>query len=330
MPPVNVHDVDVAVLGAGPVGLYGAYYAGFRGLSVAVIDGLEQIGGQVTSLYPEKEIHDVAGFRSIRGADLVQGLVEQAAQFQPLYLLARQATAYERTVDGHLLTLSDGTLVRSRAVLICAGLGSMEPKPLPAAKSWAGAGLVYSVPQLSVLDGRDVVVVGGGDSAVDWANAAHGRASSVAVVHRRRSFRAHESSVERMKEAGTRLMLDSEVSALHEGGDGTLAEVSVRENDGSEQRIPCDLLVASLGFTTKLGPITTWGMEFDGRHVKVGSDMQTSLPGVYAAGDVSEYAGKVRLISVGFGEAAIAVNHLAASLDPGSQIFPGHSTHHGN
>lgn len=330
MSEISVHDVDVAVLGAGPVGLYGAYYAGFRGLSVAVIDGLEEIGGQVASLYPEKEIHDVAGFRAIRGSDLISGLIEQAAQFGPLYLLGRQATGHEYTDRRHVLTLADGTFVRCHAVLLCAGLGSMEPKPLPAARGWTGAGMVHSVPQLSAFDDRDVVVVGGGDSAVDWANAAHGRASSVAVVHRRRAFRAHESSVERMKATGTRLLLDSEVSALHPDASGALSAVSIQASGGAVQQIACDLLVASLGFTTKLGPITAWGMEFTGRHVKVGSDMQTSLPGVYAAGDVSEYAGKVRLISVGFGEAAIAVNHLAASLDPGSQIFPGHSTHHGN
>jgi len=329
MVELRMHDVDVAVLGGGPVGLYAAYYAGFRGLSVAVIDALGEIGGQVTSLYPEKEIHDVAGFRAIRGADLVQALAEQAAQFQPLFLLGRQAIGYDRTDDCHLVTLQDGTVVRSRAVLMCAGLGSMEPKPLPAARGWDGEGLVYSVQQLSVLDGRDVVVVGGGDSAVDWANAAHGRARSVAIVHRRQAFRAHESSVERMRQSGTRLLLDSEVVGLDAGPEGTLRAVSVNGPSGVED-VDCDLLVASLGFTTKLGPIATWGMEFEGRHVKVGPDMQTSLPGVYAAGDVSEYSGKVRLISVGFGEAAIAVNHLAASLDPGAQVFPGHSTHHGN
>jgi thioredoxin reductase (NADPH) len=323
-------DVDVAVLGAGPVGLYGAYYAGFRGLSVAVIDGLDDIGGQVTSLYPEKDIHDVAGFRTIRGAELIQSLVEQAAQFEPVYLLGRSAFGYERTGDTHALTLADGTLVRCRAVLMCAGLGSMEPKALPAARGWSGVGVVYSVPELSILDQRDVLVVGGGDSAVDWANAAHGRASSVSIVHRRQHFRAHESSVQRMKSSGTRLLLDAEVAELHSDDDGALQAVSVSTAEGPSLRTQCDLLVASLGFTTKLGPIASWGLQFEGRHVKVGSDMQTSVPGVYAAGDVSEYDGKVRLISVGFGEAAIAVNHLAASLDPGTQIFPGHSTHHGN
>jgi thioredoxin reductase len=330
MGEIHVLDVDIAVLGAGPVGLYGAYYAGFRGLSVAVIDGLDEIGGQVMSLYPEKEIHDVAGFRAIRGADLVQSLVEQAAQFEPVYVLGRQAIGYERTDDGHVLMLADGTSVRCRAMLLCAGLGSMEPKPLPAARDWSGTGLVYSVPRLSMLDLRDVLVVGGGDSAVDWANAAHGRAASVTIVHRRRTFRAHESSVERMKSSGTRLLLDAEVTELHCNDEGALRAVTVSTIGGSVVQTDCNMLVASLGFTTKLGPIASWDLEFDGRHVKVGSDMQTTLPGVFAAGDVSEYAGRVRLIAVGFGEAAIAVNHLAASLVPGAQVFPGHSTHHGN
>jgi thioredoxin reductase (NADPH) len=326
----TAHDVDVVILGAGPVGLYGAYYAGFRGLSVAIVDALPETGGQISALYPEKEIHDVAGFRSVRGAELINNLVAQAAQFDPRYLLGSQATTYEHSGDRHEVGLADGTTVRARAVLLCAGLGSMEPKPLPAAKGFTGAGLAYSVPRLSHMTDKHLVVVGGGDSAVDWANAGHGRAASVAIVHRRRAFRAHASSVDRMKSSGTRLLLDAEVGALHTDADGSLAAITVRTTDGSVEHVECTMLVAALGFTTKLGPVATWGMEFDGRHVKVGSDMQTSLPGVYAAGDVSEYAGKVRLISVGFGEAAIAVNHLAASLDPGSQIFPGHSTHHGN
>lgn len=325
-----VHRVDVAVVGAGPVGLYAAYYAGFRGLTVAVIDALAEAGGQITSLYPEKEIHDVAGFRAVRGIDLVSALVEQAAQFDPLYLLGRQAVGHERDGEEHVLSLSDGTSVRCRGVLLCAGLGSMEPKPLPAARTFSGTGLVYSVPRLSHMNGRHVVVVGGGDSAVDWANAAHGRAAGVSIVHRRQGFRAHESSIDRMRSSGTQLLLDAEVAALHQDDEGALRSITVATATGSTQEVPCDMLVAALGFTCKLGPVASWGLESTGRHVKVGPDMQTSLPGVYAAGDVSEYAGKVRLIALGFGEAAIAVNHLAASLDPTAQVFPGHSTHLGS
>ena len=322
-------DYDVVVVGAGPVGLYAAYYAGFRGLRVAVVDPLPQVGGQVTALYPEKLIHDVAGFRAVRGQDLVDGLVEQMAQWSPDLYLDEQA-AHLQAGDTLTVKLGSGQALTTRGLLLAAGLGSVSPKPLPAAANFQGSGLVHFVPSLSAFDGRDVVVVGGGDSAVDWALAAAERARSVTLVHRRRGFRAHQASLDALGSTPVRQILEAEVSAVHGTRAVDAVTVTTHSPGGSASAdLPCDLLVAALGFNTALGPIAEWGLEMDGRHVAVGPEMRTSIPRVYAAGDVSAYPGKVRLIAVGFGEAAIAVNHLAAELDPSAGIFPGHSTNEG-
>jgi len=326
-PDGETTDFDVVVVGAGPVGLYAAYYAGFRGLRVAVVDPLPQVGGQVTALYPEKLIHDVAGFRAIRGQDLVDGLVDQMAQWEPSVYLGEVAQELGGDQD-LVLGLSGGRELTTRGLLLAAGLGSVSPKPLPAARDFHGSGLVHFVPSLDSFDGKAVVVVGGGDSAVDWAIAAAERADSVTLVHRRRGFRAHQASLERLRRTDVRQVLEAEVSEIH--GSGSIEAVSVHTPDtGDVQHVPCGLLVAALGFNTALGPIAEWGLQMSGRHVAVDSSMRTSRERVYAAGDVSEYSGKVRLISVGFGEAAIAVNHLARDLDPDAGVFPGHSTNEG-
>lgn len=323
-PVLDATDVDVVVVGAGPVGLYAAYYAGFRGLRVAIVDPLPQVGGQVTALYPEKLIHDVAGFRSIRGQDLIDKLLDQASQWGPSLALGSPAESLAG-VEELVLTLATGKAWRTRGVILAAGLGSVSPKPLPAARGFTGSGLVHFVPALDAFTYQDVVVVGGGDSAVDWALAAAPRANSVTLVHRRRGFRAHRASLDALDRTNIRQLLEAEVVDIH--GAAAVQEVSVRTAPaGKLERVPCGLLVAALGFNTALGPIATWGLDMSGRHVAVDANMQSSRPRVYAAGDVSEYAGKVRLISVGFGEAAIAVNHLAHDLDPTAGIFPGHST----
>lgn len=320
-------EFDVVIVGAGPIGLYAAYYAGFRGLRVALVDPLPQAGGQVSSLYPEKLIHDVAGFRGVRGQDLVDGLVDQMQQWDTAVILDEQAVHLEGE-GPFTLKLESGRALATRSVLLAAGLGSVSPKVLPAAPDYAGSGLVHFVPSLDAFDGRHVVVVGGGDSAVDWALAAADRAASVTLVHRRRGFRAHQASLDALAAAPVRQILEAEVSQVH--GDDAVSGVAVLVNGQQRpEELSCELLVAALGFKTALGPIADWGLDMDGRHVAVRHDMRTSKPGVYAAGDVSEYAGKVRLISVGFGEAAIAVNHLAHELNPEAGVFPGHSTNEG-
>ncbi|MEU4215810.1 NAD(P)/FAD-dependent oxidoreductase [Actinoplanes sp. NPDC026623] len=317
-------EVDVAIIGAGPSGLFAAYYAGFRGLTVAVIDTLPEPGGQITALYPEKDILDVAGFPTIKGRDLVANLVAQAAPFAPHYLLGVRAEDLSYRGPSPLLRLADGNQVVAGAVIITGGLGGFTPRPLPAADGYVGAGVVYFVPRLDDLADHHVVIVGGGDSAFDWALALHPVARSVTVVHRRDRFRAHQTTVDRVQALSVRILVNAQVTALH--GDGRVTAAEIADNQGSTQRVPADTVVAALGFTADLGPLAGWGLELDRRHIVVGSTMATNLPRVFAAGDIAEYPGKVRLIATGFGEAATAVNNAAVAVDPAAHLFPGHSS----
>ncbi|GLH95942.1 NAD(P)/FAD-dependent oxidoreductase [Phytohabitans aurantiacus] len=319
-----MREIDVAIIGAGPTGLFAAYYAGFRGLSVAVLDALPEPGGQVTAMYPEKAIFDVAGFPNIKGRDLVANLVAQADQFTPEYILGVRAEELSYLDDRPVLALSRGDKLHCGAVLITAGLGSFSPRPLPAADAFDGDGLVYFVPRLAELAGQDVLIVGGGDSAFDWALALEPLARSVTIVHRREKFRAHASTVARVQQLPVRIVVNAEVTKLHGTERVTGADISVK--GGGTETVPVDTVVAALGFTADLGPLAEWGLELDKRHIRVDSTMATNLPRVFAAGDITEYAGKVRLIATGFGEAATAVNNAAVVIDPAAHLFPGHSS----
>jgi ferredoxin/flavodoxin---NADP+ reductase len=319
-------EVDVCIVGAGPVGLYGAYYTGQRGLSVAVVDSLSEVGGQVTAMYPEKQIYDVAGFPAITGRDLVRGLVAQASQMEPTYLLGQEAQQLERLDDGRMLVRTTRTELTCRALVVTGGIGTFTPRPLPAGEEFLGRGLEYFVPSSQEYVGRDVVIVGGGDSALDWALMLEPLAASVTLVHRRDQFRGHEGSVSKVRDSSVRLLLTAQVTALEGGSVLERAHVSVRGED-QPRVLPCDKVVAALGFTANLGPMREWGLELrDNRHLVVDTAMRTNLPGVFAAGDITDYEGKVRLISVGFGEVATAVNNAAVHIDPTAHVFPGHTS----
>ncbi|GAB3816006.1 NAD(P)/FAD-dependent oxidoreductase [Micromonospora zhanjiangensis] len=322
-----MREVDVAIIGAGPTGLFAAYYAGFRGLSVAVVDALPEPGGQVTAMYPEKVIYDVAGFPSIKGRELVANLVEQAAAFAPEYRLGVRAEKLSYLDERPVLSLADGARLHCGAVLVTGGLGSFTPRPLPAADAFTGTGVVYFVPHLADLAGQDVLIVGGGDSAFDWALALQSLARSVTLVHRRERFRAHAATVERVRALPVRIIVNAELTRLTGDGAVTGAEIAVR--GGAPELVPADTVVAALGFTADLGPLAEWGIALDRRHILVDSTMATNLPRVFAAGDITEYKGKVRLIATGFGEAATAVNNAAVTIDPAAHLFPGHSSDNG-
>jgi thioredoxin reductase (NADPH) len=317
---------DLVIIGAGPTGLFAAYYAGFRGLSMAIVDSLPEPGGQVTAMYPEKMIYDVGGFAAVKGRDLVDGLVKQAAPWKPTYLLGRKAEKLETLENGVELTLDGGETLRAGAVLITAGIGEFTPRPLAAGDGWLGRGMVHFVPSLQAHAGQHVVVVGGGDSAFDWVLALHPVAASVTLVHRRAKFRAAESIVRQARELGTRIITDAEVTAFVEDTSGALEAVEVSVKAGGDERLPANSVVAALGFTADLGPIESWGLEIDHRAIAVDSTMATPRSRVYAAGDVASYPGKVKLIATGFGEAATAVNNIAVALDPDAHLFPGHSS----
>jgi thioredoxin reductase (NADPH) len=321
---VPVREVDMAIVGAGPTGLFAAYYAGFRGLSSAVIDALPEAGGQITAMYPEKQIYDVAGFPAIRGRDLVANLVDQAAQFDPTYLLGAEAESLSYQDDLPVLGLAGEDPVRCRALLVTSGIGSFSPRPLPAAEAFDGEGIRYFVKRLDDLAGQDVLIVGGGDSAFDWALALSPIAKSVTLVHRRDKFRAHAHTVDRVRQLPVRIVVNAEVTKLF--GDGRVTGAEIAQKSGEVEVVPVDTVVAALGFTADLGPLGGWGLALEKRHIVVDSTMATNLPRVFAAGDITEYPGKVRLIATGFGEAATAVNNAAVVVDPAARVFPGHSS----
>lgn len=318
--------VDVLVVGAGPVGIYAAYYTGFRGLTCAIMDTLPEAGGQITAMYPEKAIYDVAGFPKIKGKDLVSALVEQAAPYEPKYLLGHTAETLQTSEEGPVVVTSDkGETITCGAVIITGGIGRFTPRPLPAADGWESKGLVHFVPKLDAHAGKDVVIVGGGDSAFDWVTELHPIAKSVTLVHRRAAFRAHESTVEAVKKLGVPLLVDSEVSKVF--GNGSIESIEVTHTPTGEVKVlPAQTLVAALGFVANIGPLADWGLELQKRRILVDSTTRSNLPRVFAAGDISTYPGKVALISTGFGEAATAVNNAAIVINPDAHLFPGHST----
>lgn len=323
-------EVDLLIVGAGPTGLFAAYYAGFRELSTAVVDSLPEAGGQVTAMYPEKKIFDVAGFPVVLGRDLIASLVAQADQFKPTYLLGRRARTLSEE-DGKFKVELDGdngsTIVRAGAILITAGMGEFTPRPLPAGDGWLGRGVVNFVPELEPLRDQDVVIVGGGDSAFDWALSLHPIASSVTLVHRRNKFRAFAATVRQVRELGVPIITDAQVTELRGDPAGRLAEVELDVKDEAEPVVlPAQTVVAALGFTADLGPIESWGLEITRRAVAVDTTMKTAREMIYAAGDIAAYPGKVKLIATGFGEAATAVNNIAVALNPEAHLFPGHSS----
>jgi len=267
----------------------------------------------------------VAGFPAVKGQDLVDALVEQAAPTRATYLLGHRAEQLTCAEDGVTVTTHRGATVRARTVLITGGIGTFTPRPLPDAETYENRGLRYFVPRLDDLAGQDVLIVGGGDSALDWAMSLQPRARSITLVHRRTAFRAHQGTVDKVLASPVRVLTPYEVAHIH--GAERIQSVEVFDNStGQRELLEVQAVVAALGFVADLGPFTRWGLALRKRHILVDAAMHTNLPRVFAAGDIVEYDGKVKLISVGFGEAATAVNNAATVIDPTAKVFPGHSS----
>ncbi|HKK93564.1 MAG TPA: NAD(P)/FAD-dependent oxidoreductase [Longimicrobiales bacterium] len=323
---------DFTVIGGGPTGLYAAFYAAMRGLSVRIVDSLPELGGQLMALYPEKHIYDVGGFRKVLAKDLATGLIEQAMQFQPDVLLDEEVHSLERDGDVWVLGCRGGEY-RSRAVLIAGGKGAFEPRSLevPGYHELLHRGVHYAVKDPETYRGKRVAIVGGGDSALDWALILKDVCTEVALVHRREGFRAHEASVAQMERAcddgQIRLLTYHEVREIH--GNGTVDGVTVFDNRTDEDlRLEVDSVLTFLGFKPDLGPIKEWGLELadGGRRIVVDQLMRTNLEGVWAAGDLVDYDGKLDLIATGFAEGAIAANQATRYVNPDARVNPGHST----
>ena len=313
-------ECDILIVGAGPTGLFAAYYAGFRGHRVAVVDSLPELGGQITAMYPEKQILDVAGFPSVKGRSLVEGLVEQAATAKPEYLLDRTALTLVHDDDGVTVGLDDGTEVRAGAVLITAGIGKFSPRPLPAGEGWVGRGMEFFVPSFEPYAGKDVVIVGGGDSAFDWALHLQGIARSIALVHRRDAFRAHERTVQEVMASDVEIITKAQVTELRGRRDPRSRSSSTSTARPSSAR--------RRRWSPRSASSPTSGRcSSGGSRSRSGTSSSTprcapTCARVFAAGDITEYPGKVRLIAVGFGEAATAVNNATVAIDPTRTCSP--------
>ncbi len=325
---------DIIIVGAGPTGLFGAFYAGMREMSCLVLDVLPQAGGQITALYPEKKIFDAPGFPSIVGKDLVRNLMEQASRWDTAFALGEQAQSLQPAElpggeHGWLINTDKGEH-RGRAVVIAAGIGAFRPVKLDneSVERFEGRGVEYFVTDLETYAGKKVLVVGGGDSAVDWALATEPIAEQVTLIHRREGFRAHDTSVNRLNESGVDVRLYYELRQLQ--GDDRLERAVVFDNRTDEDTtLEVDGVILALGFKADLGPIREWGIETIGRrYIRVNSKMETNLPGVYAAGDVAlqEQLDPLNLIVTGYGQVTLAVNYAYTHIKPGGKVFPGHSS----
>jgi ferredoxin/flavodoxin---NADP+ reductase len=321
---------DITIVGAGPAGLFAAFYAGLRQMKTKVIDALEEPGGQVAVLYPEKYIFDVPGFSKILAKDLVKNLVEQGFQYKPALVLGERVTTLRKADGVFELCTDKGTKHYSKTVLVAAGVGAFSPNRLDAqgAGEYEGKGVYYFVKDKESFRGKRLLIVGGGDSAVDWALNIKDIAKMITLVHRRDVFRAHEGNVTELMKSSVDVKLFYEVrKVLGDGGKVTQAVVFDNRTQ-AETTLDVDAILVNIGFRADLGPIKDWGLEIQGREIRVNGRMEASVPGVYVAGDIAGpmEGVKLNLIATGYAQAAVAVNVAKSYVDPGSKIFPGHSS----
>lgn len=325
------HDLyDVTIIGAGPTGLFAAFYAaGMRGMKTKIIEALDTVGGQLITLYPEKYIYDVAGFPKILAKDLVKQLEIQAMTYKPTLVLNEKVEEL-RYIDGNIIELvTDKNVHLSKTVIICAGHGAFTPRRLdnPSVDRLEGRGVYYFVKDRMEFRGKRVLIVGGGDSAVDWALNLKEIAKEVTLIHRRPQFRAHEGSVVELFHSPVRVMIPYEIKEAH--GSERLESVTIFNNKTMEEvTLDVDALILQLGYIVDLSTFKRWGLEIVENAIKVNGRMETNLRGVYAAGDIANPVDSVKLnlIVVGFAQATVAVNVAKNYIDPKAGIFPGHSS----
>jgi len=321
---------DIAIIGAGPTGMFGTFYAGLREMKTLLIEALPQPGGQLAVLYPEKFIYDVAGYPRILAKDLVEQLWQQAIKFNPDTRFDERVVHVSRNQDGLITLSTDKAAYQSRTVLIAAGIGAFAPNKFdrPGIARFEGRGVYYFVQDKNLFRGKRLLIVGGGDSAVDWALTMQHWAKKVTLIHRRAEFRAHESSV-------AELMATEEIEKRFwwelkevQGNDHAQAATIFNNQTGEEETIQVDAVLLNLGFKADAGPIKDWGLEFNKRSIVVDGVMATNLPGIYAAGDIADPKTSVQLnlIATGFAQAVVAVNCAKNYIDPTSRIFPGHTS----
>ncbi|MEH7096757.1 NAD(P)/FAD-dependent oxidoreductase [Neobacillus vireti] len=319
---------DITIIGGGPTGLFTAFYGGMRQASVKIIESLPQLGGQLSALYPEKYIYDVAGFPKIRAQELINNLKEQMAKFEPTIVLEQSVQKLEKQADSVFKLTTNKEVHYSKSIIITAGNGAFQPRrlELKSAGQYEKKNLYYFIEDLHQFAGQNVVVFGGGDSAVDWALMLEPIAKQVTLVHRRDKFRAHEHSVENLLHSKVNVRTPY-VPAELIGDENGIKQVVLKTVSGPEtETIDVDAVICNYGFVSSLGPIKEWGLEIEKNSVVVNSKMETNIPGIYAAGDICTYPGKAKLIACGFGEAPTAINNAKSFIDPKARIQPLHSS----
>jgi thioredoxin reductase len=326
------HDIrDITIIGGGPAGLFALFYAGMRGASAQIVDALPEPGGQLTALYPEKYIFDVAGFPKVLAKDLVRSLVEQAKQFSGPIHCNQRVTAL-REEGGHFVLVTETDEFPTRAVVISAGIGAFSPRRLPqaCAEPWYGKGVYDRVSNPSDYAGQHVIIIGGGDSAFDWADQLRGKAKSIALVHRSDRFRAHAATISAVQAAAAQG--GTSIHTFHELADvvsenGKIIALELKDIKAkTTKRVPADVVLPMLGFVSDIGALAEWGLSLEKDEILVNSQMETGRAGIYASGDITTYPGKLKLIATGFAESATAVNQAVHFVYPEKKVNPGHSS----
>ncbi|ADF41752.1 MULTISPECIES: NAD(P)/FAD-dependent oxidoreductase [Priestia] len=318
---------DITIIGGGPTGLFTAFYGGMRQASVKIIESLPQLGGQLSALYPEKYIYDVAGFPKVRAQELVNNLKEQMDQFKPAVALEQAVEKVEKQADGVFRLTTNSEVHYSKTIIITAGNGAFKPRKieLENAEQFEQTNLHYFVDDMNKFKGRKVLVCGGGDSAVDWSLMLEPIAEKVTLTHRRDKFRAHEHSVENLHNSS--VDIKTPYVPVEFVGDDRITQVVLENTKGEEKTVvDVDDVIVNFGFVSSLGPIKEWDLDLEKNAIVVNSKQETNIPGIYAAGDVCTYDGKVKLIVAGFGEGPTAVNNAKAYIDPKARLQPMHST----
>ena len=317
---------DVLIIGAGPVGLFAVFELGLLDIKTHLVDILDKVGGQCAELYPEKPIYDIPGSPLITGHGLSEALMEQIKPFHPTIHLGEMVTTIKNIGDPlYLVTTDAGKTFECKSVVIAAGGGSFQPKrpPIVGIEAYEEKSVHYAVRKMDTFRGKDVIVVGGGDSALDWTLNLQPIAKRLTLIHRRDDFRGAPDSVNKMRAlvaAGSMDLKIGQVSDL-EGADGQLAAVSIKDKDGAVSRIACDAMLPFFGLTMKLGPVAGWSLQMDGELVKVDvSTFETNRPGIFAIGDINTYPGKLKLILSGFHEGALMAQRVHHYIHPEKRL----------
>ncbi|MEG0288981.1 MAG: NAD(P)/FAD-dependent oxidoreductase [Carnobacterium sp.] len=319
---------DITIIGGGPTGMFAAFYGGMRNAKVKIIESLPQLGGQLSMLYPEKNIFDIAALPVVGAQELVDNLSVQMSRFEQSICLEEEVIDVKKNAAGVFELTTNKAIHYSKAVIITAGNGAFQPRRLEIehADHYEGKTLHYYVNNIERFKNRTVAICGGGDSAVDWALTLEPIAKKVYLIHRRNKFRALEHSVSLLEQSSVELKTPFVPESVNGEGQA-LTSVTLKEVRGDKtETLEIDDFLVNYGFTSSIGPMKNWGFDVTRNEIVVNTKMETTVPGIYAAGDICTYEGKIKLIATGFGEAPTAINNAMSYIDPDTRVQPMHST----